>query len=185
MAYWVKGYSSVYEIAKPMTAQSAQGQQPAAKPESSVQTMVNKIVELQDKLVDAQEKNLVLSTQLRELEMMARDGQDLNAELSNQSALLADKSRENKQLHQDLARVTALLEQKLKEVEELQANLSDIQHQLRQRESERDLLAVMLTEKEKEVQSGAPNPRSSGSFDSAKDNPNNQGGAGWFNKFKK
>lgn len=119
-------------------------------PRANVQALVNKIVELQDKLVEAQEKNLILATQLREMEMMARDGQDLKAELENQSAMLADKTRENKQLHQDLARVTTMLEEKLKDLEETKLQNTDLVHQLRQRESERDLLAVMLTEKEKE-----------------------------------
>lgn len=179
-----KGQSTIFETKETMTAQGAQGQAAKAEDRSppSVQTMVNKIVELQDKLVESQERNLVLSTQLREMEMMARDGQDLKAELSNQSALLADKSRENKQLHQDLARVTALLEQKLKEVEELQANFNEVQAQLKQRESERDLLAVMLTEKEKEHHQQAASPRTSGTYDATKDQ--GQGG-GWFNKFKK
>lgn len=185
MAYWTKAYSHTFHASKTMTAQGAQGQQ-TAKPEGerlNIQAMVNKIVELQDKLVEAQERNIVLSTQLREMEMMARDGQDLKAELSNQSALLADKSRENKQLHQDLANVTALLEQKLKEYEELHASFSDIQHQLKQRESERDLLAVMLTEKEKEHQQlQQQNPRTSGTYEGAN---RDKDGGGWFNKFKK
>ncbi len=60
---------------------------------TSIQQMVNKIVELQDKLVEAQEKNLVLSTQLREMEMASRDSDDLKAELSNQTSIMADKIR--------------------------------------------------------------------------------------------
>jgi hypothetical protein len=141
-------------------------------PRANVQALVNKIVELQDKLVEAQEKNLILATQLREMEMMARDGQDLKAELENQSAMLADKTRENKQLHQDLARVTTMLEEKLKDLEETKIQNTDLVHQLRQRESERDLLAVMLTEKEKESAL-----KSTGTFKEDK--------GGWLDRFKK
>lgn len=144
-------------------------------PRANVQALVNKIVELQDKLVEAQEKNLILATQLREMEMMARDGQDLKAELENQSAMLADKTRENKQLHQDLARVTTMLEEKLKDLEETKIQNTDLVHQLRQRESERDLLAVMLTEKEKES-----TLKATGTF---KDQGQDKGG--WFDRFKK
>lgn len=143
-------------------------------PRANVQALVNKIVELQDKLVEAQEKNLILATQLREMEMMARDGQDLKAELENQSAMLADKTRENKQLHQDLARVTTMLEEKLKDLEETKTQNTDLVHQLRQRESERDLLAVMLTEKEKES-----TLKATGTFKDQQDK------GGWFDRFKK
>ena len=143
-------------------------------PRANVQALVNKIVELQDKLVEAQEKNLILATQLREMEMMARDGQDLKAELENQSAMLADKTRENKQLHQDLARVTTMLEEKLKDLEETKLQNTDLVHQLRQRESERDLLAVMLTEKEKES-----TLRSTGTFKNEQENK-----GGWFGRKK-
>jgi chromosome segregation ATPase len=144
-------------------------------PRANVQALVNKIVELQDKLVESQEKNLILATQLREMEMMARDGQDLKAELENQSAMLADKTRENKQIHQDLARVTTVLEEKLKDLEETKMQNTDLLHQLRQRESERDLLAVMLTEKEKQ---DTNQQRGTGTFDREKDK-------GWFDRFKK
>lgn len=143
-------------------------------PRANVQALVNKIVELQDKLVEAQEKNLILATQLREMEMMARDGQDLKAELENQSAMLADKTRENKQLHQDIARVTTMLEEKLKDLEETKVQNTDLIHQLRQRESERDLLAVMLTEKEKES-----TLRNTGTFKNDQDNK-----GGWFGRKK-
>lgn len=142
---------------------------------TSIQQMVNKIVELQDKLVEAQEKNLVLSTQLREMEMASRDSDDLKAELSNQTSLLADKIRENKRLHQDLSRVSTALEAKLKDLEEIKLAVMDLQKDLKQREAERDLLAVMLTEKEKEgaraAQANAP--------DSQKKDQ------GWLNPFAK
>ncbi len=107
-----------------------------------------KLLELQEALVQSQEKNLMLSAQLRELERTGRDGEDLKSELINQGLLLTDKSRENKQLHQELGRITSLLEQKLQEVEELRASVVELGHQLKTRESERDLLAVMLNEAE-------------------------------------
>ncbi len=142
---------------------------------TSIQQMVNKIVELQDKLVEAQEKNLLLSTQLRELEMATRDSDDLKAELSNQTSLLADKIRENKRLHQDLSRVSTALESKLKDLEEIKLAVVDLQKDLKQREAERDLLAVMLTEKEKE-----------GARASAASTPDSQKkDQGWLNPFAK
>lgn len=113
-----------------------------------VNTLTAKVLELQEALVQSQEKNLMLSAQLRELERMARDGDDLKAELLNQGLLLSDKSRENKQLHQELSRITGLLEQKLQEVEELRSSALELGQQLKTREQERDLLAVMLNEAE-------------------------------------
>jgi len=111
-------------------------------------TLTIKLLELQEAMVQSQEKNLMLSAQLRELERMGRDGEDLKSELINQGLLLTDKSRENKQLHQELGRITSLLEQKLQEVEELRASVVELGQQLKTRESERDLLAVMLNEAE-------------------------------------
>jgi len=113
-----------------------------------VNTLLEKVVELQDMLVQAQERNLLLSAQTRELERIARDAEDLKAELTAQGLLLADKTRENKLLHQELSRVTTVLDVKLQEAEELKTSLTDLQHQLKTRESERDLLAVMLNEAE-------------------------------------
>lgn len=107
-----------------------------------------KFLALQDKLLQAQEKNIVLLAQTRELEQVARDVEGLKAELTAQTLLLADKTRENKHLHQELSRVTGVLDAKLQEVEDLKATVSDLQHQLKTRESERDLLAVMLNEVE-------------------------------------
>ena len=92
---------------------SAQEATTGTDKQASIQQMVDKIVDLQEKLVEAQEKNLVLSMQLREMEMIIRDGEDLQSELESQTALLADKSKENKQLHQDLARVSVALEEKI------------------------------------------------------------------------
>jgi hypothetical protein len=111
-------------------------------------SLTAKVLELQEALVQSQEKNLMLSAQLRELERMARDGEDLRSELVNQGLLLTDKSRENKQLHQELARITSVLEQKLQEVEDLGTSVLDLQHQFKNAQAERDLLAVMLNEAE-------------------------------------
>ncbi len=113
-----------------------------------LQAVLTKVMELQEALLQAQEKNLLLSAQTRELERVARDVDDLKTELTNQSVLLQDKSRENKQLHVELAKVASLLESKLQEAEDLRVSVQDLQHQLRTRESERDLLAVMLNEAE-------------------------------------
>jgi len=121
---------------------------PATGQKWDVTSLLQKVIELQDQLVQAQEKNVLLSAQTRELERVARDSEDLKAEISNQSLLLADKTRENKQLHQDFSRLSTLAEAKMQEVEELQALLTEYQHQLKTRESERDLLAVMLNEAE-------------------------------------
>jgi chromosome segregation ATPase len=134
-----------------------------------------KVMELQDALVQSQEKNLMLSAQLRELERMARDGEDLKSELVNQGLLLTDKSRENKQLHQELARITTVLEQKLQEVEELGGSVTELQHQFKNAQSERDLLAVMLNEAENAQRRQQAYDESS---TAAKDTP------GWLRAFK-
>jgi hypothetical protein len=107
-----------------------------------------RVLELQEKLLEAQEKNLMLAAQIRELERTARDMEDLKVDLSSQALLLADKSKENKHVHQELSRVASLLDLKLNEVEELRALVSDLLQQVKMRESERDLLAVMLNEAE-------------------------------------
>jgi len=112
-------------------------------------SLIEKVIDLQDTLVQAQEKNIVLLAQTRELEQVARDADDMKAELAAQSLLLADKSRENKHLHQELGRVTTLLDTKLIELEELRVLVIDLQQQVRAREGERDRLAVMLNEAEK------------------------------------
>lgn len=113
-----------------------------------VNTLLEKVAELQDTIVQAQERSLLLSAQTRELERIARDAEDLRVELTAQGLLLADKTKENKLLHQELSRVTTVLDLKLHEVEELKTALTDLQHQLKTRESERDLLAAMLSEAE-------------------------------------
>ena len=123
---------------------------PTAEDEEDIDLsgLIEKVIELQDLLLQSQEKNLVLSAQARELDQVARDAEDMKVELSAQSLLLADKSRENKQLHQELSRVTSLLDVKLTELEELKSAALDLGQQVRARESERDRLAVMLNELE-------------------------------------
>jgi hypothetical protein len=120
-----------------------------AEEDLDLSALIEKVIDLQDSLVQSQEKNIVLSAQTRELEQVARDADDMKAELAAQSLLLADKSRENKHLHQELSRVTSLLDTKLIELEELRVLVIDLQQQVRAREAERDRLAVMLNEAEK------------------------------------
>lgn len=121
---------------------------PATGQKWDINSLMQRLLELQDELLQAQEKNLVLSAQIRELERLGRDTDDLKTELAAQGLLLTDKSRENKYLHQELSRVTTVLDAKLMEVEELRNAVAEFQHQLKMRESERDLLAVMLNEAE-------------------------------------
>lgn len=111
-------------------------------------SLIEKLLELQDALLQSQERNIMLTAQARELERVARDAEDLKSELSNQGQLLADKSRENKHLHQELSRMAGILEAKMQEVEDLKVVIGDIQHQLKTCQQERDLLAVMLTDAE-------------------------------------
>src|SRR5437870_3212907 len=111
-------------------------------------SLIEKLLELQDMLLQAQEKNISLTAQARQLEKSARDAEDLKGEFGNQGQLLNDKSRENKYLHQELSRMSSVLDAKMQEVEDLKSVISDVQHQLKTCQSERDLLAVMLTEAE-------------------------------------
>jgi len=111
-------------------------------------SLIEKLLELQDALLQAQERNIMLTAQARELERVARDAEDLKSELANQGQLLADKSRENKHLHQELSRMAGILESKMQESEDLKTVIGDVQHQLKTCQSERDLLAVMLTDAE-------------------------------------
>lgn len=119
-----------------------------------LQSLIEKLLELQDALLQAQERNISLTAQARELERMARDHEDMKVDMENQAALLADKSRENKYLHQELSRMSGVLSSKLLEVEELKTQIADIQHQLKTCQSERDLLAIMLTEAENAARQG-------------------------------
>lgn len=121
---------------------------PATGKQWDLNSLMERVIELQEQLLQSQEKNLLLSAQTRELERVARDADDLKAELAAQGVLLADKTKENKNLHQEMSRVTSVLDVKLNAVEELQAMVVDLQGQLKMRESERDLLAVMLNEAE-------------------------------------
>lgn len=139
--------------------------------------LMERVVELQEELLQSQEKNLLLSAQTRELERIARDSEDMKAELTAQTLLLTDKSRENKHLHQELSRVTGVLDVKLNEVEELRATVMDLQQQLKMRESERDLLAVMLNEAEN-AQRRAEETYINGVKDQ------NAGNTGWLRPFK-
>lgn len=180
MAYIYDASYSREPVARRIMTDQSQSR-PTDSGNQSIQAMVAKIVELQDKIVENQEKNIMLSTQLREMEMMARDADDLRTEVANQSALLTDKSRENKRLHEDLAKLGSLLEEKIGEVDELKSMVVDLQHQLKQRESERDLLAVMLTEKEQQQHHQQATASTSGTFEAAeKDKP-----LGWLNPFGK
>lgn len=111
-------------------------------------SLLEKVLQLQELLVASQESNLLLGAQTRELERIARDAEDLKSEITAQGLLLADKSRENRSLHQELTRVTTSLDAKIQEAEEYRIMLTDMQHQLRTRESERDMLAAMVNELE-------------------------------------
>ena len=113
-----------------------------------VNSLIEKLLELQDTLLQSQERNIMLTAQARELERIARDAEDLKGEIANQGQLLDDKSRENKYIHQELSRMASVLDAKVQEVEDLKAIINDLQHQLKTCQQERDLLAVMLTEAE-------------------------------------
>lgn len=111
-------------------------------------SLIEKLLELQDALLEAQERTITLAAQVRDLERLARDADDLRSELANQAALLADRGRENKYLHQELSRMAGVVEAKAQDGEELKSVIADLQHQLKTCQSERDLLAAMLTEAE-------------------------------------
>lgn len=113
-----------------------------------LQQLIEKLLELQEALLQSQERNISLTAQARELERIARDHEDMKIDMENQAALLADKSRENKYLHQELSRMSGVLSAKLLEAEELKTQIADVVHQLKTCQSERDLLAIMLTEAE-------------------------------------
>lgn len=147
-------------------------------------SLIEKLLELQDALLQAQERNLTLTAQTREFERIARDAEDLKLELSNQGTLLADKSRENKHLHQELSRMAGTLDSKMQEIEDLKALISDIQHQLKTCQQERDLLSGMLIEAEAAARQTrrTDNQGESGSFPSApKEQPRK---TGWLNSLK-
>ena len=111
-------------------------------------SLIEKLLEIQDALLQSQERIITLSAQLREQERQSRDLEDLKITHDNQSQLLADKSRENKYLHQELSRLSSMLAARLQEGEELRATITELQHQLKTSQADRDLLAIMLTEAE-------------------------------------
>jgi len=119
-----------------------------------LQLLLKKLLELQDSLLQSQERNISLTAQARELERISRDHEDMKIDMENQAALLADKSRENKYLHQELSRMSGVLSSKLLEGEEMKTQISDVQHQLKTCQQERDLLAIMLTEAENSARQG-------------------------------
>ena len=140
---------------------------PATGRQWDLQSLFEKLLEMQDALLQAQERNITLTAQARELERVARDHEDMKVDMENQAALLADKSRENKYLHQELSRMSGVLSSKLLESEELKAQMADIQHQLKTCQSERDLLAIMLTEAENAARQGGggrQDPKESGNW---------------------
>lgn len=111
-------------------------------------SLVEKVLELQEQLVQSQEHNITLTAQLRELERGAHDYEDMKVELGNQNVLLADKAKENKYLHQELSRMSSTLSGRLLEIEETKTQIADLLHQLKTCQSERDVLAMMLIEAE-------------------------------------
>lgn len=111
-------------------------------------SLIEKLLEVQDALLQSQERNITLSAQIRELERIGRDAEDMKIDHDNQAQMLADKTRENKYLHQELSRLTSMLSARLQEADELKASIAELQHQLKSSQSDRDLLAIMLTEAE-------------------------------------
>jgi hypothetical protein len=133
---------------------------PATGRQWDLQSLIEKLLEMQDSLLQAQERNITLTAQARELERVARDHEDMKVDMENQASLLADKSRENKYLHQELSRMSGVLSSKLLEAEELKNNIGDYAHQLKTCQSERDLLAIMLTEAENAARQGGRDTKS-------------------------
>ena len=111
-------------------------------------SLIEKLLEVQDALLQSQERNITAAAQIRELERVVRDAEDMKIEHDNQAQLLADKTRENKYLHQELSRLSSMLGARLQESDELKATIAELQHQLKTSQSDRDLLAIMLTEAE-------------------------------------
>jgi predicted nuclease with TOPRIM domain len=118
-------------------------------------SLIQKLLELQDALLESQEKNIMLIAQIRDLERQVRDIEDLRIEHDNQAQMLADKTRENKYLHQELSRMSSLLNVRMQDVDELRSTISELQHQIKNSNSERDLLAIMLTEAEAQAKSNS------------------------------
>ncbi|MBY0357340.1 MAG: hypothetical protein K2W82_05000 [Candidatus Obscuribacterales bacterium] len=128
-----------------------------------INSLMEKLLAMQDSLLQAQEKNLTLAAQIRDLERQIRDVEELRIEHDNQSQLLADKTRENKHLHQELSRMSGMMNIRIQENEEMKTNIAELQHQLKNSQADRDLLAIMLTDAENAVRdesrSSSPNNR--------------------------
>ncbi len=118
-------------------------------------SLIQKLLELQDALLESQEKNITLSAQIRDLERQVRDAEDLRVEHDNQAQMLADKTRENKYLHQELSRMSSMLSVRMQDVDDLRGSIVELQHQIKTSNSERDLLAIMLTEAEAQAKSNS------------------------------
>lgn len=147
-------------------------------------SLFEKLLEMQEALLQSQERKITLTAQLRELERVARDHDDLRQEHDNQTALLADKTRENKYIHQELSRISSALSTKLMDIEEMKATIADLQHQLKSCQSERDLLAIMLTEAEREnrnAQTSQPAAHAAGKASTGKPTSETakDSGSGW------
>lgn len=113
-----------------------------------INSLLEKLIELQESLLHSQEKTITMSAQIRDLERQVHDFDELRTEHDNQAQLLADKTRENKYLHQELSRMSSMISARIQESEELKASITEIQHQLKNSQTDRDLLAMMLTEAE-------------------------------------
>jgi len=149
-------------------------------------SLLEKVLELQDLLMQAQEKNLLLSAQARELERAARDSEDLKAEISSQALVVADKTRENKTLHQEFSRISSLLDIKIQEVEEAKLVISDLEQQVKNKEQERDILLVMINEMEgKRTSTTNPRLQETGKTVISKDKGQQQNTGSWLLKHLK
>jgi chromosome segregation ATPase len=151
----------------------------AASPSGAGAPSVDRIIQLQEQLLQAQERNLLLSAQANEFERTLHDCQDLQSEMAAQRLILTDKTRENKRLHTELSRVVATLESKLRELQELGKTVADLQHQLKTREAERDRLSEMLYKMEGSHKTNGDAVESV-KKDIEKDNPPAASGTSWL-----
>jgi DNA repair exonuclease SbcCD ATPase subunit len=151
-----------------------------------MKSLLEKVLELQDLLMQAQEKNLLLSAQARELERAARDSEDLKAELSSQALVVSDKTRENKTLHQEFSRISSLLDIKIQEMEEARLVITDLEQQVKNKEQERDILLVMINEMEgKRSSTNNPKLPETGKTVISKDKAQQQNTGSWLLKHLK
>ncbi len=130
-------------------------------------SLIEKLLEIQDALLQAQEVNITLSLQIRELEKQTHDLEDLKVENDNQAQILADKNRENRHLHQELSRLSALLGARVQEIDGLKATIAELQHQVKTSQADRDLLAVMLTEAEQAAKQPGTRPEAGSKKDTS------------------